>query len=122
MQEVSMSPFQKGLLILAGIFFFSTGSAILKADSCCGMNMTKSEKKECVMAKSNKADAKKAASEQKYGSPEAKIGDTVICPVMKTHFTVTSKSLFTEVKGKKYYLCCGMCPDKLKSDPDTYLK
>ena len=59
---------------------------------------------------------------QSYTSPEAKVGDTVKCPVMGTKFKVNKNSLNVTVKGKKYYLCCQMCTDPLKKDPDKYLK
>lgn len=59
--------------------------------------------------------------EQTYTAPPAKIGDHVICPVMKTPITVSDKTLAVEIKDKKYYVCCGGCVKLLKSDPDKYL-
>jgi YHS domain-containing protein len=60
---------------------------------------------------------------QRYSMPEAKMGDKVYCPVMhKNIVEVNDKSLYVEVKGKKYYVCCSMCVNELKKDPDKYLK
>lgn len=60
---------------------------------------------------------------QHYGSKQLKVGDKTVCPVMKdSKFTITKKSLSVEIKGKKYYVCCGGCIDALKKNPDKYLK
>jgi YHS domain-containing protein len=59
---------------------------------------------------------------QTYSSPQAKIGDNVVCPVLGTKFTVTAKSVYADIKGKRYYTCCAGCPEMLKSEPDKYLK
>lgn len=58
---------------------------------------------------------------QNYNSEEAKIGDFVLCPVMKTKFKVSEKSLFATIKDKKYYVCCPSCIGSLGSIPDKYL-
>lgn len=58
---------------------------------------------------------------QTYGAKEAKVGDYVVCPVMGTKFQVKDNSIFVEVKGKKYFVCCNMCPAPLKKNPDKYL-
>lgn len=63
-----------------------------------------------------------AAKAQKLNSPEARKGETVDCPVMGSAFKVTDRSLFYVYKGKKYYVCCAMCIDELKKDPEKYLK
>ena len=63
-----------------------------------------------------------AAKAQKLNSPEARKGETVVCPVMGSAFKVTDKSLFYTYKGKKYYVCCAMCIDELKKEPEKYLK
>lgn len=59
---------------------------------------------------------------QSYSTPEAKVGDIVVCPVMGGTFTVSSSSLAVTIDGKKYYVCCSTCVEKLKSEPDKYLK
>ena len=59
--------------------------------------------------------------QQTYTTPEAKIGDHVLCPVMKTPVTVTEKTLAVKIKDKTYYVCCNVCVEKLKADPDKYL-
>lgn len=72
-------------------------------------------------AKAAKADAKPAGTVQNYDSKEAKVGDTVICPVMKESFKVTDRTKAVTVKGKKYYICCAQCEAELKKNPDKYL-
>ncbi|MEK6794161.1 MAG: TRASH domain-containing protein [Spirochaetota bacterium] len=72
------------------------------------------------------ADVKAAKTDvkgtvQNYASTQAKVGDTVICPVMKEGFKVTDKSLSVSVKGKKYFICCAKCEGELKKNPDKYL-
>lgn len=39
------------------------------------------------------------------------------CPVMGDPI---DKSLFVDKDGKRIYVCCKMCPDKVKKDFDTY--
>lgn len=46
----------------------------------------------------------------------------LFCPVMKS--VVASKEEaagFADHKGKRYYFCCAMCPDKFKADPAAYV-
>lgn len=111
-----------GLLVLAVMSGFMFSASVLRADKGCGMEMSSSENKDHDMSKMEKGNAKVAGKEQKYNSPQSKKGDTVICPVMKNSFKVTDKSLFVTIKGKKYYVCCSMCPAELKKNPDKYLK
>ena len=59
---------------------------------------------------------------QTYGSAEAKTGETVMCPVMGNAVKVGADTPFVEIKGKKYYVCCPSCGEKIKGDPDRYLK
>ncbi len=46
---------------------------------------------------------------QTLEAKEAKIGEKVVCPVMKEEFKVTKKSFYVSYKGKKYYFCCKSC-------------
>ena len=59
---------------------------------------------------------------QSYDSPEAKVGQTTTCPVMKSKFTIKENTKYAKVNGTKYYVCCPMCIDKIKDNPDKYLK
>ncbi|MBU1076679.1 MAG: hypothetical protein KKH98_05260 [Spirochaetes bacterium] len=61
-------------------------------------------------------------AKQTYNTPEAKVGDKVVCPVMDTQFTVKEDSQYVMAKGKKIYVCCPSCMDSIKADPDKYLK
>lgn len=66
--------------------------------------------------------AEKKVNEQKLKSPQAKIGDTVLCPVFKTKMVVKKDSLYAEYKGKKYYVCCSDCVNEFKKNPEKYVK
>ena len=59
--------------------------------------------------------------QQTYTTPEAKIGDKVVCPVMKTPITVNEKTPSVKIKDKNYYVCCSGCIEKLNANPDKYL-
>jgi len=41
------------------------------------------------------------------------------CPVQGEKI---NKSLFVDYKGKRIYVCCGMCIGKVKADPEKYIK
>lgn len=41
------------------------------------------------------------------------------CPVMGGK---VDKKSFVDVKGKRIYMCCPGCADKIKADPDKYIK
>ncbi len=66
--------------------------------------------------------SKTDAAKQSYNSPEVKAGQATICPVMNSKFTVKEDQKYAEVKGKKYYVCCVGCIDKIQNEPDKYLK
>lgn len=48
--------------------------------------------------------------------------EVVECPVMGTKINPSRAYAKTEYKGKTYYFCCAMCPDKFEKDPEKYLK
>lgn len=41
------------------------------------------------------------------------------CPIMGGK---VDKKSFVDVKGKRIYMCCPGCADKIKADPDKYIK
>ncbi len=43
-----------------------------------------------------------------------------VCPVMDGN--KIDKKIFVDVKGKRIYLCCPGCIDKVKADPDKFIK
>lgn len=48
-----------------------------------------------------------------------------VCPVMKMPVDVTiaeASGWVRTYKGKKYYFCCGGCPQKFEENPEKYLK
>ncbi len=55
--------------------------------------------------------AKQAAPAEKKAQTE--------CPVMGGKI---NKSLFIDFEGKRIYVCCGGCIDKVKADPAKYIK
>ena len=56
------------------------------------------------------ADATKAVTEAKAQT---------VCPVMGGK---VDKKIFVDVKGKRLYMSCPGCADKIKADPDKYIK
>lgn len=47
----------------------------------------------------------------------------LFCPVMKTVVASKEKAVgYQDYEGKRYYFCCGMCPDKFKENPALYAK
>ena len=45
------------------------------------------------------------------------------CPVMNAPIESEEKADgFQDYEGKRYYFCCGMCPDKFKENPAMYVK
>jgi hypothetical protein len=41
------------------------------------------------------------------------------CPIMGEPI---NKKFYVDYQGKRIYACCGMCPDKIKQDPEKYIK
>jgi YHS domain-containing protein len=52
------------------------------------------------------------------GSPD----DTVTCPVTGETFKKKDAFKVYEYKGKKYYMCCGMCVKPFTTNPEKYVK
>ena len=67
-----------------------------------------------ILASAAMADGKKAA----------KAPATVKCAVMTSKEVnikdATSKKMFADYKGNRYFFCCGGCPDEFKKDPAKY--
>lgn len=63
-------------------------------------------------------DARSGASAPASGADAAKKVQTK-CPIMGNPI---DKSIFVDKDGKRIYVCCKMCPDKVKKDFDTYAK
>ena len=58
---------------------------------------------------------------QSFDSPELKTGQRTTCPVMNHEFTVKENSTYAVIDGKKYYVGCLDCVEKIKNDPKKYL-
>lgn len=63
-----------------------------------------------------------AGSGEKSGTESAKAGKTVeqtVCPVMGGKI---NKALYVDANGKRIYVCCKGCIDKVKAEPSKYIK
>ena len=49
-------------------------------------------------------------------------GTKATCPVMGNDFEVTSKTEYSEYKGKTYVFCCPGCKPAFEADPEKYIK
>jgi hypothetical protein len=56
-----------------------------------------------------------AQAEEKKAEPKKQI----TCPVMGGKI---NKAQYVDVKGYRIYVCCPGCKDKIKADPDKYIK
>ena len=43
-----------------------------------------------------------------------------VCPVMGAPMADTKDLQYQDYEGKRYYFCCGDCPEKFKADPAKY--
>jgi YHS domain-containing protein len=43
-----------------------------------------------------------------------------MCPVMGAPMASTEGLQYQDYEGKRYYFCCGDCPEKFKADPAKY--
>ena len=43
-----------------------------------------------------------------------------MCPVMGAPMADTKDLKFEDYEGKRYYFCCGDCPEKFHADPAKY--
>ena len=62
-----------------------------------------------------------AGSGEKSGTESTKAGTTVeqtVCPVMGGKI---NKALYIDANGKRIYMCCEGCINKLKADPAKYI-
>jgi len=100
--------------ILSGILACGIGlAASAQACDTCGC---KDKKKDDAKVE-KKDDASAAKSCVMDPKKECKAQET--CPVMGGK---TDKKTFVDVKGYRIYLCCPACIDKVKQDPDKYIK
>lgn len=88
-------------------------------DSCPKtMSCPSEDKKKCAEYK--KEAIKSSCCEGKVKSTE--VGkEQKKCPVMGGAVEV-GKSEYTEVKGKRIYICCKGCEGKINADPDKFIK
>jgi YHS domain-containing protein len=100
---------RKAILMSGAVVFLTAGLAL--AGGCGSM-----KDGACQMKKGE------TCVDQTVSTNQAKVGDTVCCPVMGTKFKVKKDSLYAEIDGRKVYVCCPGCIDPLKKDPGKYLK
>ena len=61
-----------------------------------------------------------AADQSAPGAPAVKqVKPQTLCPVLGNKI---DKKLFVDYEGKRIYVCCPMCIDKVKKDPAKYVK
>jgi len=89
-----------------------------KTGASCGTMGTGAPERSGTAADCGKEDS---GMRQTYSSAEARKGETLICPVNGNGFEVGESTPYVEIEGKKYYVCCSTCGEKLKADPDKYL-
>lgn len=73
-------------------------------------------------AKEKKAKIKEEKAVVMTGKLEGNPDDIAQCPVMGTKFKKKNAAAIFTYKGKTYYLCCAMCIDRFKENPDKYVK
>lgn len=76
------------------------------------------EKMAAHAAVSGTAKTGEAVESKMDGNPD----EIVYCPVMGTKMKKKDAYAVYEYKGKKYYLCCGMCVDPFRNNPEKYVK
>jgi hypothetical protein len=107
--------------IVTSLFGFVVMVPGLKAMDCTMMKSMNHEKCGTNSGSGTNAPVKNPLKQSLKG-PQAKIGDVLMCPVLGPKFTVTAKSPYAVIKGKKIYVCCAGCVEPLKKDPGKYLK
>ena len=101
---------------LTRILVVGTVAALTLFLAGCGSTDTATttpEKSEKPVVESSTGSTVPAAYTNKDGE--------LICPVMGT--TIASKDDaigYQDHDGKRYYFCCGGCPDQFKADPDKF--
>ena len=68
-------------------------------------------------ALAGKVDDEKAGGREDTASKISKV--QTICPVMEGKI---NRELYVDIQGKRIYVCCQACIDKVKKDPETYIK
>ena len=49
----------------------------------------------------------------------AQDGKQTLCPIMRGKI---NKDLYADVEGKRIYVCCASCIDRIKSNPGKYIE
>lgn len=59
-----------------------------------------------------------------FAAPKAKT--TIHCAVMPSNVVniakATAKHMYADVSGKRYFFCCGGCPEEFKASPAKFTK
>lgn len=93
------------LFLISALFVFGI-SKISPAMTCCG----------------DHAQAQAAQVDESGNKKESINVGNKICPVSGEKIGEGMKPVTYEYKGKIYNLCCEMCIEKFKKDPDKYIK
>jgi hypothetical protein len=62
-----------------------------------------------------------AAVKELPEAEQAAASQQAVCPVSNEHLGSMGKPLKVSAEGRTFYLCCGSCEDKVKSDPKTVI-
>lgn len=95
------------LFLIAVMFILGVGGLSFASDCCAG---------------ESENGNKEAAQAKNLTSLDAANAGNKICPVSKEEIGEGMKPVTYEYKGKIYNLCCEMCVEKFKKDPDKYIK
>jgi YHS domain-containing protein len=66
-----------------------------------------------------KSDSGKVVATEKITAPAKHPKPQTTCPVMGE---AINKSLYVDYNGKRIYVCCKLCIDSVKKDPEMYIK
>ncbi|MBX3095240.1 MAG: YHS domain-containing protein [Fimbriimonadaceae bacterium] len=55
--------------------------------------------------------------------PAFMVDGKLVCPVMGATVESAEKAVgYQDYEGKRYYFCCGMCPEQFEKDPAKFVK
>jgi YHS domain-containing protein len=112
--------FKRIILIVAiSLFIFSAGSLSFASDCCAGKSDSAHKAAGKIQAAANNHG--KASCPYLAAQGPVNAGNK-ICPVTAEEIGEGMEQVTYEYKGKIYNLCCEMCIDKFKKDPDKYVK
>ena len=105
-----------------------SGKCSMHAKNASGeCTMKAGETKEAAATAETKITDVKAVEELPKGITEGNVytlkdgTKRFVCPVMQSHMNVADNKGHYDINGKRYYVCCEGCVDKLTADSKVYL-